>query len=175
MYRQFWGSVFFKENLGNCSRQHMRRGNYKFKLKLPSGLAAVARLLRAACRRVNAPVVFLCFYFCGASVAPQSRCLSRPVKTQLYTVDMATWLLFTANKNAVFNNSGTRLAQRAETGLFDPVIFTVYLSSIQCNHVGCPFSTKLGNVALILYTLCLRHFLMNMSFCLIYARGWPRA
>ena len=92
-----------------------------------------------------------------------------------YIIDMETWFLFTANKNAFFNNSGTRLAQRAETGLFDPVIFTVSLSSIQCNHVWWPFSTKLRNVALILYTLHLRHFLMNMSFCLNYARGWPRA
>ena len=46
-----------------CSRQPVRRSNYEFKLKMPPGLAAVARLLRAACRRVNAPVVFLCFYF----------------------------------------------------------------------------------------------------------------
>ena len=54
-----------------------------------------------------------------------------------YTIDMETWFLFTANENAFFfNNSGTRLAQRAETGLFDLVIFTVSLSSIQCNHVG---------------------------------------
>ena len=36
-----------------------------------------------------------------------------------HTIDMETWFLFTANKNAFFNNSG------AETGLFDPVIFTV--------------------------------------------------
>ena len=91
------------------------------------------------------------------------------------TIDMETWFLFAANKNAFFNNSGTRLAQRAETGLFDPVIFTVSLSSIQCNHVGWPFSTKLRNVALILYTLYLRHSLINMSFCLNYARGWTRA
>ena len=53
MYRHFLGSVFFKENWGNCSRQHVPRGNYKFKLKLPPGLAAVARLLRAACRHIN--------------------------------------------------------------------------------------------------------------------------
>ena len=92
-----------------------------------------------------------------------------------YTIDMETWFLFTTNKNALFNNSGTWLAQKAETGLFDPVIFTVSLSSIQCNHVGWPFSTKLRNVALILYTLYLRHFLMNMSFCLNYAQGWPWA
>ena len=46
-----------------CSRQPVLRGNFKFKLKMPPGLAAVVRLLRAACRRVNAPVVFLCFYF----------------------------------------------------------------------------------------------------------------
>ena len=63
MSRQFLRSVFFKENWGNCSRQHVPRGNYKFKLRLPPGLAAVARLLRAACRSVNAPVVFLNFYF----------------------------------------------------------------------------------------------------------------
>ena len=92
-----------------------------------------------------------------------------------YSIDMETWFLFTANKNAFFNNSGTRLAQVAETGLFDPVIFTVSLSSVQCNHVGWPFITKLRNVALILYTLYLRHILINMSFCLNYARGWPRA
>ena len=46
-----------------CSRQPVPRGNYKYKLKMPPGLAAVAGLLRAACRCVNAPVVFLCFYF----------------------------------------------------------------------------------------------------------------
>ena len=92
-----------------------------------------------------------------------------------YTIDMETWFLFTANKNAFFNNSGTRLAQRAKTGLFDQVIFTVSLSSIHCNHVWWPFSTKLRNVALILYTLYLRHFLINMLFCLNYARRWPRA
>ena len=68
--------------------------------------------------------------------------------------------------NAFFKNSGTRLGQRAKTGLFDPVIFTVSLSSIHCNHVEWPFSTKLTNVALILYTLYLRHFLINMSSCL---------
>ena len=92
-----------------------------------------------------------------------------------WTIDMKTWFLFTANKNAFFNNSGIRLAQRAVTSLFDPVIFTVSLSSIQCNHVGWPFSTKLRNVALILNTLYLRHFLINMSFCLNDARRWPRA
>ena len=75
-----------------------------------------------------------------------------------YTIDVEAWFLFTTNKNAFFNSSMTRLAQRAETGLFDPVIFTVSLSSIQCNHVGWPFNTKLRNVALILYTLYLRHF-----------------
>ena len=62
-----------------CSRQPVPRGNYEFKPKMPPGLAAVARLLRAACRGVNAPVVFLCFYYCGAAVTQQSRCLSRPV------------------------------------------------------------------------------------------------
>ena len=35
---------------------------------MPPGLAAVARLLCAACRRVNVPVVFQCFYFCGAAL-----------------------------------------------------------------------------------------------------------
>ena len=56
----------------NCSRQHVPRGNFKFKLKLPPGLTAVARLLRTACRCVNAPVVFLCFYF-AARLAHCSR------------------------------------------------------------------------------------------------------
>ena len=92
-----------------------------------------------------------------------------------YTIDMETWFLFTSNKNAFFNNYGTILAQRAETGLFDPAIFTVSLSSIQCNHVGWPFSTKLRNVALILYTLYLRHSLINMPFCVNFAWWWPRA
>ena len=45
------------------SRQPVPRGNYKFKLRLPPRLAAVVRLLRAACRDVNTPVVILCFYF----------------------------------------------------------------------------------------------------------------
>ena len=90
-----------------------------------------------------------------------------------YTIDMETWFLFTANENAFFNNSGTRLSQRAETGLLDSVIFTVSRSSIQCNRVWWSFSTKLRNVALILCTLYLRHFLIIMSFCLNYARGWP--
>ena len=89
-----------------------------------------------------------------------------------YTIIMETWFLFAANKNAFFNNSGARLAQRTEMGLFDPVIFIVSLSSLHCNHVGWPFSTKLRNVALILYILYLRHFLINVSFCLNYARGW---
>ena len=40
------------------------------------GLAAVARLLRAACRRVNAPVVFLCFYF-AARLSCRSRAACR--------------------------------------------------------------------------------------------------
>ena len=92
-----------------------------------------------------------------------------------YTIDMETWFLFTTNKNAFLNNSGTRLAQRAETDVFDPIIISVSLSSIQCNHLWWPFSTKLRNVALILYTLYVRHLLINMSFCLNYARGWPRA
>ena len=46
-----------------CSWQPVPRDNFKFKLKMSPGLAAVAHLLRAACRRVNTPVVFLCFYF----------------------------------------------------------------------------------------------------------------
>ena len=59
-----------------CSRQPVPRGNYKFKLKMPPGLAAVAPLLRAACRRVNAPVVFLCFYF-AARLSRRSRAACR--------------------------------------------------------------------------------------------------
>ena len=90
-----------------------------------------------------------------------------------YTIDIDTWFLFTANKMNFINNSETRLAQRAETGLFDPVIFTVSLSSIQCKHVWWPFSTKLRNVALILYTLYLRHFLINMSFVWITHEDGP--
>ena len=91
-----------------------------------------------------------------------------------YTTDMETWFLFTANKNALFNNSGTRLAQRAEMGLLDPVIFTVSLSSIQCNHVGCPFSNKLRNVALILYTMYLRqNLLIDISFFKLRTRMAP--
>ena len=43
---------------------------------MPPGLAAVARLLRAACRRVNAPVVFLCFYF-AARLSRRSRAACR--------------------------------------------------------------------------------------------------
>ena len=46
-----------------CSWQPVPHGNFKLKLKLPPGLAAVARLLWAACRHVDAPVVFLFFYF----------------------------------------------------------------------------------------------------------------
>ena len=52
------------------------RGNYKFKLKLPPGLTAVARLLGAACRHVNAPVVFLCFNF-AARLSRRSRAACR--------------------------------------------------------------------------------------------------
>ena len=86
-----------------------------------------------------------------------------------YTInDMEAWFLFTAKKNAFFNNSGTRLAQRAETGLLDPVIFTVFLSSIQCNHAWWPYSTKLRNVALILYTLYLRHFLLYIYISFVW-------
>ena len=101
--------------------------------------------------------------------------IERSWMEKTYTIDMETWFLFTANKNVFFNNSGTRLEERAETGLFDPIIFTVSLLSSQCNHVWWSLCTKLRNVALILYTLYLRHFLINMSFRLNYARGWPRA
>ena len=83
---------------------------------------------------------------------------------KIYTIHMETWFLFAANKNAFFNNYGARLAQRAKAGLFDPVIFTVSLSSIHCNHVGWSFSTTLRNVALILFILYLRHFLINNCF-----------
>ena len=38
-----------------------------------------------------------------------------------------------------FNHFGAKLAQMTETGLFDPVPFAVFLSPIQCNHVGIPF------------------------------------
>ena len=43
---------------------------------MPPGLAAVAGLLRAACRRVNTPVVFLCFYF-AAQLSRRSRAACR--------------------------------------------------------------------------------------------------
>ena len=59
-----------------CSGQPVPRGNYKFKLKMPPGLAAVARLLRAARRRVNAPVAFLCFIF-AARLSRRSRAACR--------------------------------------------------------------------------------------------------
>ena len=97
--------------------------------------------------------------------------IQRSWMEKTYTIDMVTWFLFTANKNAFFHNSGTRLAQRAETGLFDPVIFTVSLSSFQCNHVGWPFSTKLSSVALILCTLYLRHYLIYI-YIYIYIYIW---
>ena len=58
------------------SRQPVPRSNYELKLKLPSGLAAVARLLWAACRCANAPVVFLCFYF-AARLSRRSRAACR--------------------------------------------------------------------------------------------------
>ena len=58
-----------------CSRQPVPRGNFKLKLKMPPGLAAVVPLLRAARRCVNAPVVFLCFYFAAwLSAACRVRC-----------------------------------------------------------------------------------------------------
>ena len=72
----------------NCSRQPVPCGNFKFKLKLPPGLTAVVRLLRAGvslCKRFYCIPTFL---FCGAAVAPQSRCLPRPVLTQLKTASM---------------------------------------------------------------------------------------
>ena len=70
------------------SRQPVPRGNYKFKLKMPPGLAAVTRLLRAACRRVNAPVVFLCFYF-AARLSHRSRAACRaPCKSSFSCILM---------------------------------------------------------------------------------------
>ena len=74
----------------------MPRGNFKFKLKLPPGLTAVARLLRAACRRVNAPVVFLCFYF-AARLSRRSHAACRfPCKGSFIV-----WVgLFLANKGS---------------------------------------------------------------------------
>ena len=55
-----------------CSRQPVPCDTFKLKFKIPPGLAAVAHLLRAACRRVNIPVVFLCFY-CAARLSRHSR------------------------------------------------------------------------------------------------------
>ena len=69
----------------NCSWQPVPCGNFKFKLKLPPGLAAVARLLRAACRCVNALVVLLCFYF----AAPVASCVNAPL---CCIPVMVTWL-----------------------------------------------------------------------------------
>ena len=58
-----------------CLGQPVPCTNYKFKLKMPPGLAAVAHQLRAVCRRVNAPVVFLCFYFAaGLSCRIRAAC-----------------------------------------------------------------------------------------------------
>ena len=55
-------------------------------------------------------------------------------KKILDRVDLYHWygdlILIHSKWKCIFNNSGTRLAQRAETGLFDTVIFTVFLSSI---------------------------------------------
>ena len=62
-----------------------------------------------------------------------------------YTIDMETWFLFTATENAFFNNSGTRLAQRADSGLFDTVIFTISLSYIHL--VGLSLKSKLEKSA----------------------------
>ena len=59
----------------------------KRSFQMPPGLAAVARLLRAACRRVNAPVVFLCFYF-AARLSRRSRAACRvPCKRSLIPRD----------------------------------------------------------------------------------------
>ena len=60
----------------NYSQQPVPCGNFKLKLKLPPGLAAVTRLLRATWHRVNAPVVFLCFYF-AARLSRHSRAACR--------------------------------------------------------------------------------------------------
>ena len=96
MYQQFLRSVFFKENWGNCSWQHVPPGNFKFKLKLPPGLAADTHLLRAACRRVNAPVVFLCFYFV-VRLSHRSRAACRVPCKRSFIV----WVgLFLANKGS---------------------------------------------------------------------------
>ena len=66
-----------------CSRQPVPSSSYKFKLKMPPGRAGVACLLRAACHRVNAPVVFLCFYF-AARLMRRSRTACRvPCKRSL--------------------------------------------------------------------------------------------
>ena len=72
----------------------MPRGNYKFKLKLPPGLAAVARLLRAACRGVNAPVVFLCLLFlrrgCHAACRVPCKCSFTPIAAEPQSVQGGT-------------------------------------------------------------------------------------
>ena len=85
MYWQFLGLVLFK---ANCSWQPVPRGNFKFKFKLPPGLAAVACLLWAACHRVNAPVLFLCFYF----AVRLSRCSRAACRVpQLYRKTLFLW------------------------------------------------------------------------------------
>ena len=102
----FLRSVFFKENWGNCSRQYVPRGNKKLKLKLPLRLAAVARLLCAACRRVNAPVVFLCFYICGAAVAlpVASRVNAAWVSLSLVNHGLSIASILACNKNKYWSH-----------------------------------------------------------------------
>ena len=103
-----------------CSRQPAPRGNYKFKLKMPPGLAAVARLLRAACRRVNAPVVFLCFYF-AARLSRRSRAACRvPCKrslnhihSRLKCIVMTCWTSF-QNFNFVMWINGDHTLHRIQ-------------------------------------------------------------
>ena len=72
-----------------CSRQPVPCGNFKF--KMPPGLAAVECLLWAACCRVNAPVVFLCFYFV-ARLSRRSRAACRiPCKRSLKATSAGAW------------------------------------------------------------------------------------
>ena len=72
-----------------CSQQPVPYGNFKFKLKMPPGLAAVAGQLRAACRHVNPPVVFLCFYF-ELRLSRRSRAACRiPCKRSLKMIPCA--------------------------------------------------------------------------------------
>ena len=75
----------------NCSRQPVPPGNYKFKLKLPPGSQQLHVCCKQACRRVNAPVVILCFYLaallsrhCPAACSVPCKCSFRCKTTFLW-------------------------------------------------------------------------------------------